>query len=1102
MAVLQAALRKGRGGDGPPTGDRGCVLLFTTRSSVMVTDSDPATLHMEMHPLSDAHALQVLAAAVAGRAAAIGGEGHPPPWTPQKRKTAAAIVAFADDHPLTLCVAGALARKYGARGGGGGLAKALRRLRARLEAVNGHLGATYGRCYSSLWASLQASYDSLPLQMRAPYKQLAVLRTKSRLPPVAMAALWGVDAVTAVSIAEAFVDASMATLWEGTAVGQAPAGGESLALHDIQLHFVREMCAADPGGVADAHESLLWGYAQAYGLVPTTERVLPDGPPVDLYPWWEVPRADPYIRDELCRCLHGAGAGRLSELRLLLHTWAYVSARVGLCQTGASLPSTALYRGDCEFDELAADVAAVVEGAVLRGDATTLVAFEVVSRLQVVADGDADDERRALLGSLLAGVRCSISGAALWCVAPQTALTPPLELRTFSYEGEGACPYALPRHSRVLTCMAALPQLRPEVVDGDACPQRIVAGGSDGCLRVFDVSTGRATSVLRGHTGYVKCVTAVAGGASDGVSTAVVSGSTDGSLCVWTVDPPAVVHNLIGHREPVLCVAAVDGCAGADARSAGQPMGVVSGVRGGQLRIWDIREGTCVAVLDIEVRPAIVNCVAVVGWAMGGGAHGGGTTGRRVIICATAGPLLVWSETGGKWAQEWETAFPGEIGFSGVELLVPLGTAPGGADGAQGAGGGDFADRVAVVSRGNDMAVYDVATGRHVATLKQIFRLLPTSAAVVWGAPAAPALLACADWRGDLTMCDVFTPSYPTFSVGSHASKVTCVVALHRPRFIAGQNGGPGTVARQPVLVTGAADGTISLWGAAVLGAGRGQAATAAGAAVSCLKTWPAATRADLPSDDAVSCSLGDAGGDGRGGGDGPTLCLGWTDGSVSVRRWAQAADTVVLPPLGKPLRFLVVAHVRAPVDNEPPQPHVLALSDAGVRIWSAAKSEAAGAAVDALTALASLVGFMRVIPTGGTPGRPSSFLAASLSSTGAGMVRDVRIRRPVLEIRSPLQLAPRFLLMMDATGSGDGSCGACLPPLVVCAATKGRIVVWEAQTGRHLRTFTVAPRYFLFSIAAVPSAGAAVVGGRRLVAVIDTGPATSVWDVDTGMRL
>ena len=71
-----------------------------------------------------------------------------------------------------------------------------------------------------------------------------------------------------------------------------------------------------------------------------------------------------------------------------------------------------------------------------------------------------------------------------------------------------------------------------------------MSGHADKALRVWDVATGVCVRVLQGHTGLVRCLSALQG-------SRLVSGSFDGTLRVWDADEGVCLQVLHGHASAV-----------------------------------------------------------------------------------------------------------------------------------------------------------------------------------------------------------------------------------------------------------------------------------------------------------------------------------------------------------------------------------------------------------------------------------------------------------------------------------------------------------------------------------------------------------------------
>ncbi|GAB0492929.1 hypothetical protein MMPV_004199 [Pyropia vietnamensis] len=1184
VQALRSALRRGAGG-GQPSAGRRSMLLFSARAAAMAT-SDGETVRVALERMDEHDGLHVLASAVAGVA------GHPPLWvTDAEQRAAKALVAFADGHPLTLCVAGSLARTALADDTlVGGLTEALVRLRYKLEEISGSVGAAYGSHYPSLWASMLASYESLSPTCRAQFRALAVMRTKGRLPLVALGALWGVPAPTAMAIAKTLADASMATVRPGrsrASGGAAQPSGPTLVLHDITLQFATELCAAEDGGVAGAHDALLRGYAKVYGLDTARSSVVAASGCVDgVRPWWEVVQDDEYMAEELCR--HLAAAQRHTELRLLLYTWAYVEAQVGWGRS-AAFPSTARYVADCSLDKDAWPIAAVVEGAALRGGVAQVV-FELDARFSAAAR-DCTDDRGSLLGRLLAGARAAYVGTALRLVAPQSVLEPPLVRRYYVNasvddggvnEGGG--------HPVGVTCTARLPPA-PPLVDGGDSEQRLAVGGVDGHVRIFDVGTGKVTATLRsdgvkassvglgvrdltphdrrdGHRPLsyifypgplegVRCVVAVAGGvtnASGEASTAVLSVSVTGECCVWAVDSAKLVHTLCdgaGRASHVLCVAVLDELrVGGSEEGCVPPAGpvrVVSGSLDGNVRIWDVRRGTCEAVLrhahPVDDQPRgwkdqppgrnrpIVQ-VAVVGG--GGSSDGlvddhGGSFHRRLVTMTMPHKLFVWGEGRDGWVveRELEMMEPISSPFLCLTSVTPQ-TIAAASDPSAACALRCASTSVALVrdasshtsTASKTVDGYDVATGERVcrATTEADFQscaVLPRRSAAERSrfAPRAhPLVLACGDTSGGVSL---WNPSRAAFStpVGAHKGEVTALVVVDLPSGAEGRS----APAKWPVLVSASSDGTLAVWDSSMWTFGRSAPRHAVKRLAACL---PPALRVacDPPATGTIPCAH-NAGGS--------AFLVVTADERVAVRRWGAPEETAVevpLPLLGdvSPLDWVCFqpAMARLPSRNSCVSPVLVAASvRGGAWVWNEASGVAA--ILEPQTAAGKPLQ-LAVIPAeeegeDGMDGRCASPLVVALSASGVGHVWDGHSRRTVAAMVPPFPLELRSLTTVGvARCAGDGYGGHNhgrdrRPPLVVGACSDGRMVVWDAPSGEHVCTMGGDPLGSMHFVPVMPVAAEEAPpghGGHRRRAVVTivndrcvraSGRVATVWDVDTG---
>ncbi|KAF2767244.1 WD40 repeat-like protein, partial [Teratosphaeria nubilosa] len=110
------------------------------------------------------------------------------------------------------------------------------------------------------------------------------------------------------------------------------------------------------------------------------------------------------------------------------------------------------------------------------------------------------------------------------------------------------------------------------------CGDTLVSGGCDRDVRVWDLNTGHAVHMLRGHTSTVRCLK------MSGKDIAI-SGSRDTTLRVWDIKKGICRHVLIGHQASVRCLEIYGDL-------------VVSGSYDTTARIWSISEGRCLRTLQ------------------------------------------------------------------------------------------------------------------------------------------------------------------------------------------------------------------------------------------------------------------------------------------------------------------------------------------------------------------------------------------------------------------------------------------------------------------------------------------------------------------------
>lgn len=107
----------------------------------------------------------------------------------------------------------------------------------------------------------------------------------------------------------------------------------------------------------------------------------------------------------------------------------------------------------------------------------------------------------------------------------------------------------------------------------------LCSGGCDKVLRVWDLTTGRCTHIMRGHSSTIRC-TEIANIPGEKI---VVSGSRDATIRVWDYQTGVCKHVLVGHQQSVRCL-----------KVHGDK--VASGSYDMTCRLWSITDGTCIRV--------------------------------------------------------------------------------------------------------------------------------------------------------------------------------------------------------------------------------------------------------------------------------------------------------------------------------------------------------------------------------------------------------------------------------------------------------------------------------------------------------------------------
>lgn len=134
--------------------------------------------------------------------------------------------------------------------------------------------------------------------------------------------------------------------------------------------------------------------------------------------------------------------------------------------------------------------------------------------------------------------------------------------------------------------------------------KRIIAGGADKNVRIWDVKTGKSSLTLKGHTGTIR------GLAIDADGEVVASASEDGTVRVWSLSDGEELHSLEQSDKFALGVAI-------------SPVGttLIAGGVDKTLRVWDINSGKLLRkmtghegpILGVAISPDGKSCASVCG---------------------------------------------------------------------------------------------------------------------------------------------------------------------------------------------------------------------------------------------------------------------------------------------------------------------------------------------------------------------------------------------------------------------------------------------------------------------------------------------------------
>ncbi|MFC1764087.1 protein kinase [Planctomycetota bacterium] len=323
-------------------------------------------------------------------------------------------------------------------------------------------------------------------------------------------------------------------------------------------------------------------------------------------------------------------------------------------------------------------------------------------------------------------------------------------------------------HQIYATCIAYSP-------DG----KRIVSGGVDNTLKLWDADTGKEQMTLRGHE---EGITSVAFN-SDG--NRIISADSSGIIKVWDARTGSEVRTLQAHNKGIRGVSFGPG-----------DEHFVSGADDGTIKVWDINTGNEVMVLSGQ-RPFVIAC---------------SPDGKWIASGTRDATIVLWDSQAGD-----EKAI-----LRGHELYVSsVAFSP---------------DSKWIVSGGSEgtIKVWDIATGSEVKSLRahdgyiRAISFSPDGGRIVsggddnvikvWGAETGALLMTLLGHEG-YVVATAFSPNGKWIaSAGGNTVKVWDAIIDRKVEALIGHQGNVVSVAFSPDgrhIVTGSTDKTVKIWNVA-----------------------------------------------------------------------------------------------------------------------------------------------------------------------------------------------------------------------------------------------------------------------------------------------
>ena len=328
----------------------------------------------------------------------------------------------------------------------------------------------------------------------------------------------------------------------------------------------------------------------------------------------------------------------------------------------------------------------------------------------------------------------------------------------------------------IMTLHSHQGHLRSTIISPD--DKRIISGGSDGIIKVWNSETGDELMRLRGHQGVVESLAVSQNGKR------IISGSWDSTIKVWDVESGNEVMTLRGHKGRLCCVVL----------SPDDKL-IASGGDDNQIKVWDSQTGN--EVMNLRGHERTVSSAAF------------SPDGKRIISGGWDGKIKVWDMDTGKevmtfrggsfWYSPVSYSPDGRFIVSVIDNNIKIWDATTGAElmtlrGHEGpVGSFSFSpDLKYIVSGGmdNTIKIWDTTTGEEVLTLRGHEAIVSSVTFTLDGKR-----IVSGSWDGTIKLWDVTIDRELTRLTGHHRHVRSLAFSPDGKR-----------------LMSGSMDGTVKLW--------------------------------------------------------------------------------------------------------------------------------------------------------------------------------------------------------------------------------------------------------------------------------------------------